>query len=151
MQGALDLAKAMYTALRFGNVSAWLFWSLSTGTLDAYSLMSSAGMKSKRYYASKQLYKYVRPGAYRVTATADDEEGVVYPLAFVDDADQSETIVLLNDNDMDVPVNISGAAGNAGYGLLVTDSARDCQDMGTVDFSQGLLVPARSVITLYHH
>jgi O-glycosyl hydrolase len=151
MQGALDLAKAMYTALRFGNVSAWLFWSLSTGTLDAYSLMSSAGMKSKRYYASKQLYKYVRPGAYRVTAATDDDAGAVYPLAFINDADHTETIVLVNDNDLDMPVKISGADSSTGYGLLVTDSVRDCQDMGTVDFSEGLLVPAKSVITLYHH
>ncbi|MEJ7588228.1 MAG: PKD domain-containing protein [Ferruginibacter sp.] len=47
MKGALDLSKAMYTALTYGNVSAWLFWTLSTSTLDAYSLMSSNGLKAK--------------------------------------------------------------------------------------------------------
>ncbi|HVY74830.1 MAG TPA: PKD domain-containing protein [Puia sp.] len=148
MQGALDLSKAMYTALRFGNVSAWLFWSLSTSTLDTYTLMSSAGEKSKRYYASEQFYKYIRPDAYRVTATSDDA-GAVYPLAFVNDADQTKTIVLVNDNEMNVPVKITGA-DDTHYELLVTDSLRNCLDLGAEDISGGLLVPARSVITLYH-
>jgi O-glycosyl hydrolase len=44
--GATALAKAMYTAIRFGNVSAWVFWSISTTTLDEYSLMSTAGPKA---------------------------------------------------------------------------------------------------------
>ena len=40
LDGAMKLAKAMYTAIKFGNVSAWLHWSLSTTTLDSYSLMN---------------------------------------------------------------------------------------------------------------
>jgi hypothetical protein len=35
--------------MRFGNVSAWVLWTLSTGTLDEYSLMNSKGDKSTRY------------------------------------------------------------------------------------------------------
>ena len=31
-KGAMDLSKAMYTALNFGNISAWLFWALSQST-----------------------------------------------------------------------------------------------------------------------
>ena len=29
MKGAIDLSKAMYTAINFGNISAWLYWELS--------------------------------------------------------------------------------------------------------------------------
>ncbi|HRQ51473.1 MAG TPA: PKD domain-containing protein, partial [Agriterribacter sp.] len=55
MDGAIALSRAMYIALHYGNVSAWLFWSLSTTQLDAYSLMSAAGETSKRYFVSKNL------------------------------------------------------------------------------------------------
>ena len=29
LEGAMKLAKAMYTALKYGNISAWLYWSLA--------------------------------------------------------------------------------------------------------------------------
>ncbi|MFI5193218.1 MAG: hypothetical protein ACHQD7_04155, partial [Chitinophagales bacterium] len=35
--GAVALAKAMLTAIKFGNVSAWLFWQLSQSTTDEFS------------------------------------------------------------------------------------------------------------------
>ena len=79
--GAVKLAKAMYTAIKYGNVSAWVFWSLSTTTLDAYSLMGNGGEKSKRYYVSKNFYKYIRPGAVRTDASAPEGTNV-FPLAF---------------------------------------------------------------------
>ena len=79
-EGAMSLAKAMYTALRFGNASAWVFWSLSSGNLDEYSLMSSKGDKSKRYYVSKQFYRYVRPGAIRTDATTVDPRSAAISL-----------------------------------------------------------------------
>ena len=78
--GAIDLAKAMYTALRHGNIETWVFWSLSEENASEYSLITSNGVKSKRYFASKQYYRYVRPGAVRVeTATSDAD---LLPLAF---------------------------------------------------------------------
>ncbi len=78
--GAIDLAKAMYTALRHGNIETWVFWSLSEENASEYSLITSNGVKSKRYFASKQYYRYVRPGAIRVeTATSDAD---LLPLAF---------------------------------------------------------------------
>jgi O-glycosyl hydrolase len=79
--GAIALGKAMYIALKYGNASAWIFWSISTTTLDAYSLMSSAGIKSKRYYASKNFYRYVRPGAKRFEINSPDTDKLL-PLAF---------------------------------------------------------------------
>src|SRR6185295_14209418 len=92
-----DLSKAMFTAITFGNVSAWLHWSLSTGTLDQYSLMSSSGTRSKRYYISKNFYRYVRPGDYRIQSSATGQTNI-YPLAFKNDTAHTNTIVLINNN-----------------------------------------------------
>ncbi|WP_147206031.1 PKD domain-containing protein [Segetibacter aerophilus] len=147
--GAMALAKAMYTAIRFGNVSAWLFWSLSTTTLDDYSLMNSAGVKSKRYYVSKNFYRYIRPGAVRIDITAP-EESKVYALAFQNTAQNSKTVVLINDNkETSKAVRLSGAALPANFKMYVTTADDDTKDAGSVNTTDIVLLPPNSVVTLY--
>ncbi|HRH59111.1 MAG TPA: PKD domain-containing protein, partial [Chitinophagaceae bacterium] len=149
MKGAMDIAKAMYTAINFGNISAWLHWELSQQTLDEYSLMSSSGQKSKRYYASKNFYRYVRPGDYRIQASADASANI-YPLAFKNDTAATNTIVLINDNAADRAIKLSGAALPAQFEMFVTSATDDCKSYSTVNSSDNILLPANSVITLYH-
>jgi O-glycosyl hydrolase len=147
-RGAMDLAKAMYTAINFGNVSAWLFWELSQQNIDAYSLMSSAGEKSKRYFVSKNFYRYVRPGAYRINATASEETNI-YPIAFKHDTENSEAIVLINDNTTASAIKLSGAGLPSQFEMYVTSETEDCKDDGTKNSSGAILLPANSVVTLY--
>jgi len=148
MSGAITLGKAMYTAFTYGNVSAWVFWSLSQGTLDGYSLMSSSGTKSKRYYVSKNLYRYVRPGAYRISATAPDQSSI-YPLAFKHDTENSQTVVIINDNTTGTAVKLSGSGLPAQFTMYTTSDTDDCKDYGTINTSDGILLPPKSVVTLY--
>jgi len=148
MKGAMDLGKAMFTAITFGNVSAWLYWSLSTGTLDQYSLMSSSGIKSKRYYVSKNFYRYVRPGSWRISASASDQSNI-YPLAFKHDIENSQTIILINDSTVSKAVKLSGDGLPEQFSMYITSANDDCQDYGIFNTSDGFLLPANSVITLY--
>jgi glucuronoarabinoxylan endo-1,4-beta-xylanase len=147
-KGAMDLAKAMYTAINFGNVSAWLFWELSQQNMDAYSLMSSSGEKSKRYFVSKSFYRYLRPGAYRIKATVADQTNI-YPLAFKHDTENSQTIVLINDNTTARAIKLSGAGLSPQFEMYVTSETEDCKDDGAVNSSNAILLPANSIITLY--
>jgi O-glycosyl hydrolase len=119
MKGAMDLGKAMYTAINFGNVSGWLHWQLSQQTLDTYSLMSSSDEKSKRYFVSKNFYRYIRPGDYRINASANKQTNI-YPLAFKNDTAHTTTIVLINDNASEQPVTFSGAGLPAQFEMFVT-------------------------------
>lgn len=148
MQGALDLAKAMYTAIKFGNVSGWLFWILSQQKIDEFALMSSAGDKSKRYFISKNFYRYVRPGDYMIKASADEQTNI-YPLAFKNDTANTTSIVLINDNETDKAVKISGVGLPVQYEIYITSADDDCKANGTVDASDGFILPANSVVTLY--
>jgi glucuronoarabinoxylan endo-1,4-beta-xylanase len=148
MKGAIDLSKAMYTAINFGNVSAWLFWEISQSTLDSYSLMSSSGEKSKRYYVSKNFYRYVRPGDNRIKCTADDNSNI-YALAFKNDTAKTTTIVLINDNASDKAVQLSGSNLPLQFNKYITDETEDCKDDGTVNSSDIFTIPANSVVTLY--
>lgn len=148
MKGAMDISKAMYTAINFGNISAWLHWELSQQTLDEFSLMSSSGTKSKRYFASKNFYRYIRPGDYRIQAVATDGSNI-YSLAFKNDTANTNTIVLINDNAESRAVKLTGAGLPAQFSMFVTSANDDCKDYGTINTSDGLLLPANSVVTLY--
>lgn len=140
--GAMALAKAMYTALRFGEVSAWVFWSLSTGNLDEYSLISSGGFKSKRYFVSKQFYRYVRPGAVRIEASANDPE--LLPLAFTKDG--LTTFVFINVGKEPKAVSLKGGAEQ--YKVFQTSASDNCRELAAVKAGQPVAVPAQGVVTL---
>jgi glucuronoarabinoxylan endo-1,4-beta-xylanase len=148
MTGAMDLSKAMYTAINFGNVSAWLYWELSQQTIDEFSLMSSSGGKSKRYYVSKNFYHYIRPGDYRIKCDADDNSNI-YALSFKNDTANTTTIVLINDNTTDVAIKLSGSNLPAQFNKYVTSANDDCKDYGVINSSDAILLPANSVVTLY--
>lgn len=145
--GAMALAKAMYTAIKFGNSSAWLYWSLSTSKLDEYCLMSSAGEKSKRYYASKNFYRFVRPGDVRVKADVPETEKL-YTLAFADASDQSTTIILVNDTEQSKAVQISGSGLPAKFTKYTSSATDDCKEDGVFESGKAFVVKANSVVTL---
>jgi glucuronoarabinoxylan endo-1,4-beta-xylanase len=148
LDGAIKLARAMYTAIRFGNVSAWLYWTISTTTLDGFSLMSSSGEKSKRYYASKNFYRYIRPGAVRADAIAADESHI-FPLAFQNSAEHSTTIVLINDATTGRAIKLSAAGLPSQFNKYITSADDNSADAGIVNSEDILLLPANSVVTLY--
>ena len=148
MTGAMDLSKAIYTAVTFGNVSAWLHWSLSTGTLDKFSLMSSSGTRSKRYYISKNFYRYVRPGDYRIQSSAPGQTNI-YPLAFKNDTAHTNTIILISNNTESRAVKLDGATLPSQFSMFVTSADDDCKDYGTINTGDEFLLPANSVTTLY--
>jgi O-glycosyl hydrolase len=147
--GAIDLSKAMYIALKYGNASAWVFWSISTTNLDAYSLMSSAGMKSKRYYVSKNFYQYIRPGAKRFEVNSPDTDKLL-PLAFNHSGNYSTTLVIINtDKDSGMPIKLTGAGIPSQLSMFVTSNNDDCKSYGMVNSDGVILLPANSVVTLY--
>ncbi len=143
LEGANDLAKAMYTAFRFGNVSAWVFWTFSTDKVDEYSLMSASGEKSKRYYVSKQFYKYIRPGAMRVEANSSASD--VLTLAFSNNG--VSTVVLINLSNTDKAMKITGGATK--YRVIKTGATDDAKEAEAVEKDGLFSVPAKGVTTLY--
>ena len=143
LDGANDLARAMYTAFRFGNVSAWVFWSLSETNLSEYSLISAAGEKSKRYYVSKQFYRYIRPGAVRVEANSSASD--VLTLAFKNNG--VSTVVLINLSNTDKAMKIAGGA--AKYRVIKTGATDDAKEGEAVEKDGLFVVPAKGVTTLF--
>ncbi len=146
--GAMALARAMYTAIRYGQVSAWVFWSLSTTNVDEYSLMNAAGEKSKRYYVSKNFYRYIRPGAVRTEAGGDDAQQV-YALAFKHLGDATHTILLINDNDVAKVIKLSGKDLPAEMDEYITSASQNTEAAGKVATADNIILQPRSVTTFY--
>ena len=145
----MALAKAMYTAFRFGNVSAWVFWSLSEEQASDYSLMTTGGSKNKRYWVSKQFYRYVRPGAVRVdasTETSDRADTDLLPLAFVKDG--LPTLVISNVGTTDKAIRVKGDGVSTQYKVFLTSPSENCREMTSTKAGEAILIPAQGVVTL---
>lgn len=143
--GASDLAYSMYAALYYGHASGWVWWQGSRiGGVDPYSLMAGTSTLSKRYYISKQFFRFIRPGATMVKVTSSD--GAVLAAAFEHTAMHTFTAVLINTSNVSKVVNLTGA-NVAMLNLFRTSASENCADMGTVAASSIVLAP-NSVNTL---
>ena len=146
LSGALEMAKGMYTALKFGNISAWVFWTISGGNqVNNYNLMDVNGNKSKRWYVSKNFYRYIRPGAIRTEASSTGE---ILSLAFKHPEQNGLTIILINPSGNDKVGKVTGQGLPAEYEVFVTTYDKNCENTGTIKSEDAFMVPGQSVITL---
>ena len=148
--GALSLAMDMHSGLFFGNMSAWVWWQGSggaTGNISEYELMKGT-ITGKKYAASKQFYRYIRPGAVRVKTAADNAE--VFVTAYENTAKGTHTIVIINSGEAR-SINIQGSGLPTAYKMYRTTAASDnCVLIGDVTLSAAgyFDMPAKSIITL---
>lgn len=148
------LALKIHNALTFGNVSVWTYWQISdpghtNPHEEKYALM--IGMeKTKKYYVSKQYYKYIRPGAIRVDAESGGKE--ILASAFFHEDEKTVTVVLLNVSERIQQVRVDavfeGAYAVAAY---FTDEHNNWAEAAvtTDDTAVQVELPARSIATIY--
>lgn len=146
--GALDLASDIQSALYYGQASAWIWWQGSDNSINEYSLM--AGDKTgKKYYASKQFYRFIRPGAQMVQVSEDTASPVLVT-AFQHPEMHSFTIVLVNGSTQHIRVKLSGRDLPQTYdGYLTTaDAQQNCQKLAEKVVKNNIVLPPLSVTTL---
>lgn len=142
--GAQELAASIFAALKYGHASAWVWWQLSEPGGSVYALMEE-GTPGKRYYASKQFYRFIRPGAAMVACTCDDAD--VLTVAFHHAQQQTMTVVVLNPTGSAKTMAIAGG-GPLTYTAYRTTASENCTDIGTVQ-ANAVPLPPNSVTTLY--
>jgi O-glycosyl hydrolase len=145
--GAFGLANDMHTALYYGDLSAWVYWQGSgLGGINEYNLMSDL-VVGKKYYASKNFYRFIRPGAVRLATTSPDPAVVLTAYEHV--ANGTHTIVLINNATTAKTINLAmtGSGLPASFEMFVTSASRNCESLGTVA-AGSITLPARSVVTL---
>jgi O-glycosyl hydrolase len=134
----LQIGTAIGTALKYGHISAWVWWQ---GT-DGYEWK-----KDDKWYAiSKHFYRYIRPGAVMVDADCTDKD--ILSMAFMHPEEKRFTIVILNSAATAKTVALTGTKVPENFTRYrTTDSATDnCFNAGTV--GRFITLPGYSIVTL---
>jgi O-glycosyl hydrolase len=148
-----QLAQSIYAALRYGHISGWVWWQLSEddglGNPPGEYVLLNNGVPGKRYYVSKQYYRYIRPEAVMVKSISDDPN--VYIVAFKHNTQKTATVVLINTSASAKPVhlNIDGDILPETFNIYRTSASENCINAGTVLLNGTLSLPASSIATLY--
>ncbi|RIV20780.1 hypothetical protein DYU11_22375 [Fibrisoma montanum] len=146
LPGAFGLAENIYTALRFGNVSAWVWWRLSVQEdywIDETLIYK--GVPHRFYFTSKQFYRYIRPGAVRVECTSGSDD--VLPLAFRH-PDGSTTLVLMNRSREPIAIKLAGAGLPRSLRRYLSSPTDNCVTKESITPADIVTMPGRSVMTL---
>jgi len=150
---SIRLGQDIYLALKYGHASAWVWWQISendgTGNPPSeYSLMN-LGVPGKKYYVSKQYYRYVRPGAVRVESSTNNSDVLV--TAFHHKTNRTVAIVLINTGASEklVTLNITGGDIPQEFNVYRTSATENCINAGTVPSDGQVVLAASSITTLY--
>jgi glucuronoarabinoxylan endo-1,4-beta-xylanase len=145
--GARNLGFAIYSALAYGQVSAWLWWQGSAlgGAPGVGTLMEGTQVLGKRYYVSKNFYRYIRPGAKAVKVTTTDSS--LFVVAFTNPGSGAFTIVAINTAQSDKTLTIGGAGVPQTFDAYRTSASDNCVAAGNMA-NGAITLKADSVTTL---
>ena len=145
--GARALAFAIYAALNYGQASAWVWWQGSElgGAPGQYTLMGGTQYLGKRYYVSKNFYRYIRPGAKAVKLTTTDAS--LFLVAFTNPGSGAFTIVAINTASSDKTLTIAGAGVPQTFTAYRTSASENCVAAGSMA-NGAITLKADSVTTL---
>lgn len=144
--GAFDLAQAIFSALYYGKVSAWVWWQGSSSeSASEFSLMQGTSV-GRRYYASKHFYRFIRPGARMLATSSDDRD--VLAVAFEHERIGNFTVVVLNLAQAEKSLKLEGHGVPRSLNAHVTTATRILSATGSAVERNAILLPPRSVTTL---
>jgi glucuronoarabinoxylan endo-1,4-beta-xylanase len=148
--GAFSLALDMISGLNNGDMSGWVWWQGSenpgsTSGIGEFALMNG-NVKGKKYYVSKQFYRYIRPGAIRVDASSSNAN--VFVSAYYHPTQGTHTIVLANTSTSAQSVTIGGAGLPDSFAIIRTSATDNAAEVGTYTTGTSLSLPGRSIVTL---
>jgi glucuronoarabinoxylan endo-1,4-beta-xylanase len=143
--GALELAGNIFNALKYGNVSAWCYWSFNVNKDSEVFGLVVDNEPTSRYYVSKQYYHFIRPGAVRVDASA---EGDIPVLAFDNRDESTVCVVLINPQTQSQVIQISGSNLPPLFESYTTSNFRNCEKGESAEPGELFLIPGSSITTL---
>lgn len=147
-QGAMGLVCNLYASLYWGDLNGSVWWRLTqtaSWQADTRWLIAADGRKTKRYYALKHFYRYVRPGAVRIDAESDDPEVLV--TAYHHRDDRTFTVVAINNGSSSKTLSLAGGNLPSSLTRHLSTSGKNCSDEGTAQ-PNGISLPAQSITTL---
>lgn len=151
--GPLMLGNVLFEAMTFGNVSLWCNWFFTNLQLDPYALLgANLDTNNPKYAVAKHFFRYIRPGAVRVTVTPPDHDETRVVAWHHAGADQL-TVVLLNLRSRAAKLEIDVGGGTSARTLQRYETTKDAYfvQRDAVESGSGHLaieLPAASITTL---
>ncbi|GCE27680.1 hypothetical protein KDA_31640 [Dictyobacter alpinus] len=144
--GAFRLATDMQTALKYGHLSAWVWWLNSDSDDSKQGLLDNNVQPTQRSAVSTQFFRFIRPGAVMVDASSSDSG--ILSTAFNDSANHTLTTVLINNSSAEktVSLNLTGQHVPSQFTAYRTSANEQVANVGTV--TNSVTLPANSVTTL---
>ena len=155
--GAFSIALKLHQALTAGRESGWAYWQFTDGsTVGTETLTDATALaNSPKYVAAKHFFAFVRPGAVRVNAAVSTTaSAALLASAFVQDADYSLTLVLVNPspNAVNATVAVPGyPRGLSAFQSFTSSDGSYWQNakVSVRDGQSAVGVPGYGVVTLY--
>jgi len=144
--GAFDLAQALFAALYYGKVSAWLWWQGSESSGMSESSLMQGSVVGKRYYAVKQFYRFIRPGARMLRSSSDDPE--VLAAAFLHEGLGNFVSVLINGATSERNVKLVADGLPEQLDAFVTSASTRTSVEPTRVQRDAIRLPGRSIMTV---
>ena len=153
MPGALNLARAIQSALLFGDISAWVFWQGHSYEGDNMHVLWSPNdtLPHNKYAVTQHFYRYLRPGTVRIGSglTGTDSEFTLLATAYRNEAVGHYVMIFVNISAQDHIVDINGLDGLNFLYYITTEDDDVLFHLKYTDFEpEGILIPAYSVVTL---
>ena len=151
-EGAMRLISGMSNAITHGRLNAWVYWTISGEATDPYdpaqiyNLMLN-GVKLKKYYVSKNYYRYVRPGARAVECNSTNIDILVN--AFWHEENNTLTYVLINKSGEEKIMNFDTYEMANDTRLFWTSETENCEEIVIPSGSEAFLLPPMSVSTFF--
>ena len=143
---ALGVATELHHAMVEGQFSLYTWWYI----VRSYGPIGASGAVTKRGWCMAQFSKFIRPGFYRVDATASPSAGV-YLSAYKSGTDVVVVVVNTNTSASALTVAINGTTISA-YDRFTTSSSKNLASEGKVTATNGsvmLMLDGQSVTTLH--
>ena len=132
----------LYGALEYGNISLWTQFTME-------GLLLNHNKPNDSYWAVRQYYKFIRPGAKRVASnTAGDN---LFVTSYLNDAKHGGKLVsiLTNRTTMPTVVQLSVPARHVtGWQVITSDAVRRGAVIGNLKAGASLLLPPNSITTV---
>lgn len=157
-QGGWSLALRIHQALTTGQQSAWIYWTFTEsdddGEVSRFALTNQAsGNIAPKYVAAKHYFRYIRPGARRVSSISSGSDKVVAS-AYTHNSDGTLTVVALNTSSTTetITINVSDMPGENLMFEVYTSSNNNYWQSSTINFQNGstsITLPGYSLMTLH--
>lgn len=154
---AIALVQHVHNALCYGNVSAWLYHEMyrdpsltPLALIDGDPSVPGSSIVYPKFYALKQYFRYVRPGAVRIKGESDN--GDILVTSFIHKPNKMFTLVAINrqSHDQIVDFNLRNIQGLSSLDTVRTSEHENTVSVGRIpgiSSSFTSTLPAESVTT----